>query len=384
MTSEARSELEPLTLVQTDDELNRMVDILIDRPAVSVDTESNSLHAYYERICLIQFSTPDGDYVVDPLADIDLAPLGPLFAAPDIEKVFHAAEQDVAGMKRDFGFEFAGLFDTMWGARILGWPRVGLADLLEEHFGVHVNKQYQRYNWGKRPIEPRALNYARLDTHYLLSLRDLEWAEMEELGRLEEAQEVFAQMAETPPATQPFGPDAFWRLKGVHKLNKREQAIVWQLYHWRDREASRRNRPPFKVVGNRTLLKLARARPRKLGQLYPIRGMSRYLVRRYGRAILKAVESGLRGPVPEQPPHPPRPKRAVSQRNRRLRDWRRDVAERRGVDTDVVLPNAVVWAIAERNPARLADLEDVEGLGPWKRRTYGREILRALGRLKES
>ena len=380
MTPEAQSELDPPTVVQTDAELRRVLDILLDCPAIGVDTESNSLHAYYERICLIQFSTRDADYIVDPLAHIDLTPLEELFASPDIEKVFHAAEQDVAGMSRDFGFEFAGLFDTMWGARILGWPRVGLGDLLEEHFDVHTNKRYQRYNWGKRPIEPEALNYARLDTHYLLPLRDVEREEMERMGRLEEATEVFSQVAGTPPATQPFGPDAFWRLKGVHKLNKRERAIVWKLYMWRDHEASRRNRPPFKVVGNRTLLRLARARPRKLGQLYPIRGMSKYVVRRYGRAILKAVERGQGGPVPKPPPHPPRPKRAVSQRNRKLRDWRRGVAERRGVDTDVVLPNAVVWAIAERNPTKLADLEEIEELGPWKRETYGREILRALGR----
>jgi ribonuclease D len=380
MTPDGQPELDPPTVVQTDAELRRVVDVLMDAPVIGVDTESNSLHAYYERICLIQFSTRDADYIVDPLTHIDLAPLQALFADPSIEKVFHAAEQDVAGMGRDFGFKFAGLFDTMWGARILGWPRVGLADLLEEHFDVHTNKRYQRYNWGKRPIEPKAIHYARLDTHYLLSLRDVEREEMERMGRLEEALEVFSQIADTPPSTQPFGPDAFWRLKGVYKLNKRERAIVWKLYMWRDREASRRNRPPFKVVGNRTLLRLARARPRKLGQLYPIRGMSRYLVRRYGRAILKAVDKGLRGPVPKQPPHPPRPKRAVSRRNRKLRDWRRTVAEKRGVDTDVVLPNAVVWAIAERNPTELADLEDIEGLGPWKRKTYGQEILRALGR----
>ncbi|MGD1994540.1 MAG: HRDC domain-containing protein [Anaerolineae bacterium] len=383
MTPGAQPELDPPTVVQTDAELRQVLEVLLGCDAVGVDTESNSLHAYYERICLIQFSTREADYIVDPLAHIDLAPLQALFGNPNIEKIFHAAEQDVAGMARDFGFEFDGLFDTMWGARVLGWPRVGLADLLEEHFGVHTNKRYQRYNWGKRPIEPQALDYARLDTHYLLPLRDLEREDMERMGRLAEAMEVFSQIAETPPATQPFGPDAFWRLKGVHKLSKRERAIVWNLYVWRDREASRRNRPPFKVVGNRTLLRLARARPRKLGQLNPIRGMSEYLVRRYGRAILNAVEKGRRGPVPKPPPHPPRPKRAVSQRNRKLRDWRRTVAERRGVDTDVVLPNAVVWAIAERNPSQLADLEEIEGLGPWKRQTYGREILRALGRSTE-
>ena len=151
----------------------------------------------------------------------DLAGLADLFANPDVQKVFHAAEQDVAGIKRDLGCRVVNLFDTMWAARILGWPRVGLGSILEETFGVHTNKRYQRYNWGKRPLDPKALVYARRDTHYLLPLRDLQMEALARAGREQEAAEVFARLAETKPATNPHGPESFWRVKGVHDLTGR-------------------------------------------------------------------------------------------------------------------------------------------------------------------
>ncbi len=355
-----------------------MLDAFLAQPAVAVDTESNSLYAYYERICLIQFSSPETDYVVDPLADLDLSPLGELFARPAIQKVFHAAEQDVAGMKRDFGFQFANLFDTMWTARILGWPRVGLANVLQERFGVRSDKRYQRYNWGERPLRSQALAYARLDTHYLLPLRELQAKALERMGRAEEAGEVFAHVAQTPPAVLPFGPEPFWRVKGLRDLTGRERAILWELYLWRDQEASRRNRPPFKVLGEHTLVELAQSCPRTPQELSGVYGLKPYHVRRYGARILGAIKRGMHAHPPKPPPPPPRHSDAEIARFRALRAWRKRVAAARGVDTDVVVSNAVLWALAERNPATLEGMQAIEGLGPWKRKTYGEAILRVL------
>jgi len=373
----------PPTVITSASQLAALLKDLSAYPAVAVDTESNSLYAYHERVCLLQFSTPEADYVVDPMAGLDLAPLGALFADPSVQKVFHAAEQDVGWLKRDFGFRFANLFDTMWAARILGWPRVGLADILREVFGVHTDKRYQRYNWGKRPLSPEALAYAMLDTHYLLPLRDMQAEALERLDRAEEAAEVFAQLAQTPPATPPFGPDAFWRMKGIHDLTERERAVLWELYLWRDRVASGRDRPPFRVLGDRALLALARLRPRRMEDLVGIKGLSPYLVRRYGRALLDAVRRGEAGRPPEPPTRSSRPDNEVVERYHVLRAWRRRVAARRGVDTDVVLPNAVLWALAERNPTTLEELEDIPGFGPWKRQTYGEAILRVLATINQ-
>src|SRR5262245_15126388 len=147
----ASPKLPPPQWVGTQDDLEAVLPALLAAPAIGVDTESNSLYAYHERVCLIQFSLPGRDYVVDPLNLDALAPLYPLFADPAQQKVFHAAEYDVLCLRRDYGFEFANLFDTMVAARILGQTQLGLAALLEKYFGVTMNKKYQRANWGQRP-----------------------------------------------------------------------------------------------------------------------------------------------------------------------------------------------------------------------------------------
>ena len=132
------STLLPPMLVNTPDALDEMLYRLWAASAVAVDTESNSLYAYTERVCLIQFSVPGEDYLVDPLALDDLSALGAVFADDEITKVFHAAEYDVMALRRDYRFTFASLFDTMIASRIVGWERYGLAALLEEHFGIEV------------------------------------------------------------------------------------------------------------------------------------------------------------------------------------------------------------------------------------------------------
>jgi ribonuclease D len=155
-------------------QLDTLLRQLRHHDSVAVDTESDSLYAYREKVCLIQLSIPGADFLIDPLASIDLRPLAPLMAEEKIQKVFHASEYDVMCLRRDFGFAFHNLFDTMWAARILGWKRVGLGDILQEQFNITLDKKWQRHNWGKRPIEPAALAYAQFDTHYLLSLRDVQ------------------------------------------------------------------------------------------------------------------------------------------------------------------------------------------------------------------
>lgn len=351
------------------------------QPAVAVDTESNSFYAYRERICLIQFSTPAGDYIVDPLAGLDLEVLGRLFADPAVQKVFHAAGQDVAGLKRDFGFHFANLFDTMLAARILGWKQTSLSDLVQEHFGVHLEKRYQRYDWGRRPLSPEALAYAWMDTRYLLPLRDIQTDELSRRERSEEAAEAFAEVAQTLPSTPPTLEESFWRIKGVYDLGGPERAVLWELHRWRDGVAQVRDRPLFKVLGDETLVALAQARPRTLAELARVHGLSPHLLRRNGTAILAAIARGKHRPAPSPPLHR-RPPDEVLERYETLRDWRRRVAAQCQVEADVILSNATLMALAQRNPASLEEMGGIGGLGPWKRRTYGPEILRVLTRLE--
>ncbi len=372
----------PPVVVTSPPQLAALLDTLSSEPAIGVDTESNSLYAYQEQVCLIQISTPGADYIVDPLADLDITTLAPIFAAPGIQKVFHAAEYDVMCLKRDFDFHFVNLFDTMWAARILGWPRVGLGDILNKTFGVRTKKRYQRYNWGKRPVESEALTYASLDTHYLLPLRRLQADALMQRGRWEEAQETFDQIAASNPMPpNAFTPEDFWRIKGAHDLTGREQAILRELAIWRDREASRRDRPHFKVLHDRTLVALAQARPHTPGELTNINGLKPHHVRRYGGRILQAIRRGMKAQPPHPLPPPPRHSREEMERFEALRTWRKRVSKEREVDVDIVVGNATLWALAEQNPSTTEGLKSIEGLGPWKQKKYGKPILKVLANL---
>ena len=148
-------------LIQAQSDLPHLVDELSAQPIIAIDTESNSLHAYKEQVCLVQFSIPGKDYLVDPLAIPDLKLLYKVIASSKRVKVLHGAEYDVIGLKRDFGVRIGKLFDTRMAIRTLGKEDTSLQKLLEAEFGVRLNKRYQRANWGKRPLPPELLSYAQ-------------------------------------------------------------------------------------------------------------------------------------------------------------------------------------------------------------------------------
>ena len=141
----------PLIMVESDAALRDAVARLRLAPVLGVDTESDSFHHYQEKVCLVQISDLSTDYVIDPLAVSDMSPLGELFANPDVVKIFHGADYDVVSLKRDFGYRFSNLFDTMIASQFLGLPRIGLADLIHQYFGHVIDKKYQRHDWAERP-----------------------------------------------------------------------------------------------------------------------------------------------------------------------------------------------------------------------------------------
>lgn len=295
--------LPPPILVADAAGLERLAAELAAEPALGVDTESNSLYAYRERVCLVQFSTQRRDYVVDPLAIEDLGALGPLFANRAQLKIFHAAEYDVICLKRDYGFAFANLFDTMVAARTLGWAQLGLGALLEANFGVRLNKRLQRANWGERPLTSELLDYARLDTHYLVALHDRLAGELAAAGRAAEAQEEFARLERmSGGAANGANPHAFWRINGARDLAPAQAAVLRELHHYRERQAERADRPPFKIMSDQTLLEVTRAAPRELGDLAGLTGMTPQQIRRHGTQLLAAVRRGQAAP-PAHPPH---------------------------------------------------------------------------------
>jgi len=347
---------------------------------LALDTESNSLFAYHERVCLVQLSTRDRDYIIDPLSVDDMSPLETLLADPAIEIIFHAAEYDVMTLKRDFDFTFSNIFDTMLAARICGWGAVGLGNILAEHFDVQVNKSYQRADWTARPLSRDQLLYAQMDTHFLPTLRDQLLAELTALGRLEEAYELFAALAELPAAQHRFDPEGYWRINGVQELKRSQMALVRELFLLRDEIAQQRNWPPFKIFSDNTLLELVRVSPRRLEDMHGISGMTPDQIRRYGDRILQALARG-RQSKPPSPPHRSRiPEPEIQIRYEALHEWRKQRAAERGVESDIIVPRETLWALARRAPKTISELDDIPGLGPWRRAEYGEELLAVLKR----
>ena len=343
---------------------------------LAVDTEANGLYAYRERIALIQISTEAQDYIIDPLADIPLQALGPILADPAVEKVFHAAEYDLMGLRRDFGFEVRGLFDTMHAARLLGKPEVGLAALVRAYFGVRLNKRYQRANWAQRPLPPEMLAYARLDTHYLIPLRHALAAELRRRGLWDLAQEDFERLSQVRLPDRSFDPDGFWRLPGALDLPPAGRAVLQALYLWREEEAQRRDVPPFKVLTNEDLVLLARHRPTSLKALRRVR---RHLAEQpVGHTLVRLVREARTRTPPEPPAQRNGHARAYRERVQRLRAWRRRLAEQLGVPSDIVLPRTAMEAIAQANPRTLSDLERLGVLGPVRLKRFGASLLEAL------
>jgi ribonuclease D len=375
-----RKTLPKPTMVTTEHGLQALLARLMDQPVVAVDTESNSLYAYHERVCLIQFSIPGEDCLLDPLSIDDLSPLGILFAEPGIEKVFHAAEYDVMVLRRDFDFTFDNLFDTMLASRIVGWPRYGLGSLLEEQFDIRTDKRMQRTNWGRRPLSRAELEYAQLDTHYLIDLRNRLMAELRAKGRLDEARGAFKRVTQSTWTARPFDPEGFWRIRGARGLGGKELAVLRALYLHRDRRAEAMDRPPFKVLSDQALVALSQARPRSLSALSQIKGIPRRLPLKAQKKLLSVIRRGEHDVPPkrERRTNHNRWDESTQERYEALRQWRKQRAERRGVESDVVLSNRVLHMLARQNPTTVRDLEDFGVLNAWERQEYGDEIVALL------
>lgn len=370
------------TLIVTRTGLNRLAETLCRETLIGIDTESNNMYVYHQRVCLIQISTRSSDYIVDPLAIDDAAAvratLGPVFADPRIEKIFHAAEYDIACLKRDFDLTFANLFDTMIAARLCAMPHLGLVSLLDTFFGVSSDKRHQRDNWGLRPLAADALLYAQMDTHYLPDLRDRLTAALDERGQLAEARRRASAVGEHPAARHQFDPEGYWHLVKPNHLRPRDTAILCELYLVRERLAVAHNLPPMRVFNDRALVQLARAAPQRHVDLNSVEALTHEQAYRFGAAILEAVAQGRHAPAPTPPAPPARESIEAERCLRALLDWRRTQARARGVESDLILAKDTLRAIVRRMPDDNNALMTLPGIDAERAADYGEGIIEVL------
>jgi len=367
--------------IDTPETVERFLQSLRGVRQIAVDTEGASFHRFVDRIYLLQLSTDTVSAVIDPLPIGTPALLGDLLQDPAVEVVFHDADYDLRLLHQDYGWHVRTIFDTRVAAQLLGIRAFGLAALLERYFDVKLDKKHQRADWSMRPLTRDMLEYASLDTRYLLPLRDRLRDELDRAGRLSWAAEEFAGLEGTR-WEDGDEQDGFLRIKGARDLTRRELAIFRELVLWRDGVARELDRATFRVAGNEALLEVARRAPRTIADLTAIKGVPRGMADRQGNAILAAVGRGLAVSDDALPkfPRPPRWDRdpdfesSVS----RLRTVRDKAATRLDLDPGFLCSRDRIEAIARKRPKTIAELGEIPGLRKWQIQELGPDLLEAV------
>jgi len=362
-------------LVDTPDSLHAAVELLGAHDIIACDTESDSYFAYKPRVCLIQFSVPGSDLLIDPLAELDLAPIGELLADPQRTTIFHAAENDVIQLQHEFGWRMGHLFDTQIASFVLGTPPYSLAGVLESRFDVKLDKSQQRSDWSRRPLERKQIVYAAEDTAHLHDLHAQLLAQAEEAGRLEEIESECARIAAREWEPDPFDPDGFRKMKGAKELDDWGLRILRGMYLLRHEEADRRNRAPYRIANDSVLVTIARERATKPGRGVPERFFQRYAKRIRGLVTATENQPPLAKPKRKAPRGEPDTAQ-TKELYEKLRRWRRDAAEERGVEGWVVARNELLLRVARATPSDRDQLAEL--LEPFRAREYGDAMLDAL------
>jgi ribonuclease D len=371
--------------IQSAEGLAALVRGLAEAPEVAVDTEGDSLHHYPARLALVQLAGPKGDaWLIDPLAVEDLRPLERIFGAPGTTTVLHAGDNDLVDLKRRHGLTFSRIFDTSVAARFLGAPALGLDVLLTTYLGVDLPPSRQKDDWSVRPLSEAQLRYAVGDVEYLLPLKARLVEELTSAGRLAWVEEECAALAAQPVVERASDPAAYAGLKGARDLSPRGLAMLRELHELRETLARRLDRPPFKVLNDDALVRLALAVPQDREALAVVVGMTPRVIGRWGEEVLAAVARGLALPESELPvlerrprPHVPA---AVRRRIEALRAWRGEATSRFGLEPGVLLPNRLIGTVAEAGPRDVDALARVEGFRRWRVEAFGTELLAALSR----
>jgi len=374
------SDAPPLYL-DSADAVDRFLAEIGQPSAIAIDTEGASFHRFVDRIYLLQLSTAHHHAVIDPLPIGTPERLGRLLQDRGVEVVLHDADYDLRLLRQDYGWQVNALFDTRVASQLLGLRAFGLAALLEQYFGIKLDKKHQRADWSMRPLSADMLEYAALDTRWLLELRTKLRTQLEQLGRWHWAQEEFARAEGTQ-----WSPDeamqTFLKMKGARDLNRRELARLRELVAWRDEIAREIDRATFRVIGNETLLELARLAPATVAELTRAKGFPRSMSESRMAGVLAALRRGDAVPDAELPRFPKSPRwdrdPDFDERTTRLKTVRDAAAERLAMDPGVLCSRDRLEAVARKQPRALEEFESIPEMRRWQVEVLGEGFLRVL------
>ena len=370
------------SIVNSPETYQQMLAHLATQDTIAIDTESNSLHAYHERVCLIQLSSATADFLLDPFVFDDLRELGDLFSRTDIQKVFHAGDYDIGCLKRDFDFTFHNIFDTMLAATALAEPNLGFAALVEKYLGVTLDKKYQRANWGERPLKEEMLRYAQCDSHFLIPLRETLLPQLEVSNRLRLVLEDGEGMARLVKPLEQHTED-LWRVKGSQDLSAEALSLLDVLNHTRELIARKRDVPPFKVFSDRALIEIAQTQPHYIQELSLLPSLPESQVRRYGSQLMQAIQTWRENPHKVSPRRNHRLSDEEMKRRDALSNWRKQAGLDEGLPSNAIISRDLLERLAQLEFSDIDQLKEAMKYFPNRYERYGEAIFQVLERTKE-
>ncbi len=349
---------------------------------VALDTEADSLFHYFEKVCLIQLSIGDRNYIVDPLAEnLDLAPFMDALTSKPL--IFHGADYDLRMMRSSFEFLPRGeVFDTMLAAQLLGYEQLGLAALVERIVGVSLCKDNKKSDWSRRPLSPSQLEYACDDTRFLDTLVQVLSKELKKLGRNGWHRETCDTLIQaTRRDKPPPDPDDQWRIKGLRDLKRKQLAFVRELWRWREEQARRADRPPFKVMGNKQIIDLAiRAAGKRSWLPKNGHGIPRNCRGRRLDSLVNAIRTARALPQSEWPSHKRgrKPNHECNREMEVLTAATKGVAEGLGLTPSIIAPRAVLRSIALNKPRTVEEIMECSPMMRWQAELLAPAFQKAL------
>lgn len=389
MKDRAQAPWPPVRRVENPQALEEAIACWSQAPSLGVDTEANSFHAYRERLCLLQVADGTDDWLVDPIAlGGELRRIAPLFANPAIPKIFHAAEYDLMLLRKELGIELRGLFDTQVASTLLKRKQTGLAAVLLEMYGLDVSKKEQRSDWGRRPLTPDQMAYARSDVHFLPDLHLRLARDLETEGVARHAAHEFARLERE--VLIPRAPDPLrWRkMKGARALDPEGMARLEALFQWRESLAEARDVPPFRVLGNESIMELAAQPPRDAKDLASVGGVGWNLARKIGPELMELLEAvkGRRVEIEAQPrlSSAERKRQQIERDNlEALRMWRKDRAIALDLPSERLLHRRQLEDLARALPRTREELERILSLNEWQREYLEASLMGVLQSLPD-
>jgi ribonuclease D len=344
-------------LTGTAEALAAVLPQLAPHDPIAVDTEADSLHCYFEKLCLIQISIPGADFLVDPLAGFDLAPLWESWSGKRL--IFHGADYDLRLLRRSGCPMPNCIFDTMLAARLCGIESFSYAALAERYCGVTIAKASQKANWASRPLSQKMLEYAVNDTRHLFTIAGILEAELRRLGRMHWFEQSCERAIRSAESDKEIDPEQLWRIPGSGHLRGRAAAIFRELWHWRDSEAQRIDKPTFHILHSERLVEAAlRVDAGEHIEFRHLRGSRAQRFQEAARRALKMEEKDW--PKIARKPRQ-RPTQEQFARFLELKKHRDHVAEQVQLDPSLIAAKATLEGLAFRPE------ETLPKLLPWQR-----------------